>query len=398
MSRKLLQYSNQELHFGLIPKRLSEFVKDYKQPLFLYDLDIIKERIEWIQEWKKLGKLHYAVKANFNLDILKLIKKMNCGVDVVSVGEIKRSLEAGFSMQDIIFSGVGKSKEELKWAIEKDIYQINVESLSEVNKIALIAEKLNKTVSLGLRINPEIDAQTHKSISTALKDSKFGLDFASAQIAIQMILENPRLNLKALSFHLGSQIMNVSVFEKALSVMKPFYSSAKNKCPELERFDLGGGIGIDYKNSDSDEDHQRWKQLQEVFDKELGGFDAFYLLEIGRFLVARSGVLLSRVEIIKETPHKRFLILDVGMTQLIRPALYGAYHEILPLRHRDGISQPYDIVGPICESTDVLAENRTCTPIEEEDFVAICDVGAYGSVMASRYNLRDEAVEIVIET
>jgi diaminopimelate decarboxylase len=189
--------------------------------------------------------------------------------------------------------------------------------------------------------------------------------------------------------------MNVNVFEKALKVMKPFYAAAKNICPELERFDLGGGIGIDYKNSDSGEDQKRWLELQALFDHELKDFGAYYLLEIGRFLVARSGVLISRVEIIKQTPQKKFLILDAGMTHLMRPALYGAYHQILPLRQRLGADQVYDIVGPICESTDVLAENRNCSPLEEEDFVAICDVGAYGSVMASRYNLRDEAIEVL---
>ena len=398
MSRKLLEYQNQDLYFGLKPSRLSDFVTDYKQPIIIYDLNIIKERIHWIQNWKRLGQLHYAVKANFNLDILKLIKSLKCGVDVVSVGEIKRSLEAGFSMQDIIFSGVGKSRAELSWAIEQDIYQINVESLSEIKKISILAKELNKTVSLGLRINPEVDAETHKSISTALKDSKFGLDFDTAKMAIEIISQNPQLSLKALSFHLGSQIMNVSVFEKALSVMKPFYQNAKMKCPELERFDLGGGLGIDYKNPDSAEDQARWLELQELFEKELKNFDAIFLLEIGRFLVARSGVMLSRVEVIKETPHKRFLILDAGMTQLMRPALYGAHHEILPLKLIAGSQLEYDIVGPICESTDVLAFGRKITPIKEDEFVAICDVGAYGSVMASRYNLRDEAIEIVLES
>ena len=396
MSRKLLQYQNQDLFFGMKPTKLSDFVANYKQPIIIYDLNIIKERIHWIKSWKRLGQLHYAVKANFNLEILRLIKSLNCGVDVVSLGEIKRSLEAGFSLRDIIFSGVGKSKVELSWAIENNIYQINVESLSEIKKISIIATQLNKTVSLGLRINPEVDAETHKSISTALKDSKFGLDFETAEMAIRLIEQNPQLNLKALSFHLGSQIMNVSVFEKALSVMKPFYLAAKEKCPELERFDLGGGLGIDYKNSDSDEDHARWLQLQEVFENELKDFDAIYLLEIGRFLVARSGVMLARVEVIKETPYKRFLILDAGMTQLIRPALYGAYHEILPLKFINDSLLEYDIVGPICESTDVLASGRKITPIKEDEFVAICDVGAYGSVMASRYNLRDEAIEIVL--
>lgn len=396
MSRKLLSYHNQELCFGLKQKPLSQYVNNYKQPIIVYDLDIIKERIGWIQSWKRLGKLHYAVKANFHLEVLKLIKNMNCGADVVSVGEIKRALEAGFTMQDIIFSGVGKSKEELLWAIERDIYQINIESISELNKIILISQQTGKIVNVGLRINPEIDAETHKSISTALKDSKFGLDFESAEKAIQIISENKSVNLKALSFHLGSQIMNVNVFEKALAVMKPFYLKAKSKCPELDRFDLGGGIGIDYKDADSDEDEKRWKQLEAVFENELSGFEATYLLEIGRFLVARSGVMLSRVEIIKETPLKKFLVLDVGMTHLMRPALYDAYHEILPLKLLSGSKQNYDIVGPICESTDVLAEQRSLTPIHEEEFVALCDVGAYGSVMASNYNLRDEAIEIFI--
>lgn len=397
MSRQLLSYKENDLHFGVKSIRLSDYVKNYQQPVIVYDLDVIKERIRWIQSWKRLGKLHYAVKANFHLEILGLIKSMGCGADVVSVGEIKRSLEAGFTMQDIIFSGVGKSKEELKWAIERDIYQINVESVSELKKISIIAKELNKKVSVGLRINPEIDAETHKSISTALKDSKFGLDFESGRLAIQMIAQDENINLKALSFHLGSQIMNVAVFEKALNVMKPYFTAAKEKCPELDRFDLGGGIGIDYKNADSAEDQKRWQQLQEVFDKELAGFEAHYLLEIGRFLVARAGVLLSRVEIIKETPTKKFLILDVGMTHIMRPALYDAFHDMKPLKLKSGSSTVYDVVGPICESTDVLGEERSFTPVDEEDFVAVCDVGAYGSVMASRYNLRDEAIEILLK-
>lgn len=393
----LLQYMSQDLFFGIKPTKLSDFVTQYKQPLIIYDLNIIKERVNWIQSWGKLGKLHYAVKANFNLEILKLLKQLNCGVDVVSLGEIKRSLEAGFSTEDIIFSGVGKSSAELRWAIENDVHQINVESLSEIKKISVLTTQLKKSVNLGLRINPEVDAETHPSISTALKDSKFGLDFEIAKLAIQIIAVNPQLKLTALSFHLGSQILNVSVFEKALTLMKPFYLAAKERCPELERLDLGGGIGIDYKNCDSEEDHSRWLQLRALFEKELNDFGAFYQLEIGRFLVARSGVMLSKVEVIKETPYKRFLILDVGMTQLLRPALYGAYHEILPLKFINGAQLEFDIVGPICESTDVLAENRKMTSIKEDDFVAICDVGAYGSVMASRYNLRDEAVEIILK-
>lgn len=396
MSRKLLQYKNNELCFGNQLKPLLPFVKNYTQPVLVYDLSVIKDRIEWIQKWPRLGKLHFAIKANFNLEILKLIKRMGCGTDVVSIGEVKRSLEAGFTMQDIIFSGVGKSREELTWAIERDIYQINVESISELRKITEIANRLQKKVSVGLRINPEVDAETHKSISTALKDSKFGLDFETGRECVKLISQSDLVQLKALSFHLGSQIMNVSVYERALQVMKPYFSEARAVCPELERFDLGGGLGIDYKDADSDIDQARWQSLQDLFETELAGFDATYLLEIGRFLVARSGILLCRVEIIKKTPAKKFIILDAGMTHIMRPALYDAYHHMLPLKLNAGAVETVDIVGPICESTDVLGENREITPMNEEEFMAICDVGAYGSVMASDYNLRDRVVEVFI--
>lgn len=397
MSRKLLQYKNGNLCFGPSAVPLSRFVENYKQPVLVYDLNIIRERINWIKGWKGLGQVHFAVKSNFNLEILKFIKNAGCGADVVSVGEIKRSLEAGFTMSDIIFSGVGKSREELTWAIERGIYQINIESHSELKKIIEISERLGRNVSVGLRINPEVDAETHKSISTALKDSKFGLDMQTGKECIDILSKTKNVKLKALSFHLGSQILNISVYEKALAVMKPYYLEAKAKCPDLERFDLGGGIGIDYTDADSGVDQSRWLLLQSLYEKELSDFKATYLLEIGRFIVARSGVLLARVEIIKNNPFKKFLVLDTGMTHIMRPALYNAYHNILPLKLHDGPKETYDVVGPICESTDVLGTAREFTPIAEEEFVAICDVGAYGSVMASRYNLRDELVEVIIK-
>ena len=397
MSRKLLQYQQNQLCFGLNPKPLQNFVKNYDRPVIVYDLDIIKERIGWIQRWAGLGKLHFAVKANFHPRILRTIKEAGCGADVVSVGEIKRAVECGFQMSDIIFSGVGKSREELSWAIEREIYQINVESISELKKIIQISKSLNKEVNLGLRINPEVDAETHKSISTALKDSKFGLDFETGRECIRLIAAAESVNLKSLSFHLGSQILNVSVYEKAIRVMRPYFEDAKKICPELDRMDLGGGIGIDYHDADSEQDERRWAALQSLYEKELKGFQATFLLEIGRFLTARSGVLISRIEIIKNTPAKKFLILDAGMTHIMRPALYDAFHRIMPLQLKEGAKQTYDVVGPICESTDVLGSDREITPVSEEEFVAICDVGAYGSVMASDYNLRDRVLEVFIQ-
>ena len=397
MSRKLFQYKGVDLNFGVTPTPLHNYTQNYRQPVLIYDTAVIKERVEWIQKWKNLGRLHYAMKANFNLEILKLFKQLDCGLDVVSLGEMQWALQAGFKPQDFIFSGVAKSITELQWAIENEIYQINIESLSELKKIIQIADQKNKLVSVGLRINPEIDAETHPSIATALKDSKFGLDFTTAQEAVQIIAGQSRVQLKAISFHLGSQILNVKVFEKALKIIKPFYKQAKKVCPDLDRLDLGGGLGIDYKSTDLDQDHKRWIALVDILNKELVDFDAHYLLEMGRFLVARSAVLISRIEVIKRTSsNKKFLILDVGMSHLLRPALYQAYHEIFSLKLKSGAQSFYDVVGPICESTDVIVKNKSFSALDEGDFVAICDVGAYGSSMASRYNLRDEAIEILI--
>lgn len=397
MSRKLFFYKGDELQFGAKSFSLSKFTKKYKRPVIVYDKQLIKERIQWIQKWKGLGRLHYAMKANFNPEILKVFKTNKCGLDVVSLGEMKHAMKVGFKPKDFIFSGVAKSEAELTWAIQNQIYQINIESLSELQKIITIATKKKRKVSVALRVNPEIDAETHPSISTALKHSKFGLDFKIAEEAIQKIAATEFVELKALSFHLGSQIMNVKVFQKALDVMKPFYKAAQKLCPELDRLDLGGGLGIDYMNCDLDEDKKRWEMLQELFTRELKDTKAFILLEVGRFLVARSGVLISRVEVIKQTSYdKNFLILDVGMSHLMRPALYQAYHEMRPLKLKDGTEITYDVVGPICESTDVLAEDRKFSQVFENDFIAICDVGAYGSSMASNYNLRDAAFEVFV--
>lgn len=396
MSRKLFSYQAQELYFGHQNYRLLDAVSGYTAPIYLYDKSIIKERIQWIQSWLELGRLHYAMKANFNLEILNLFKEMNCGLDVVSLGEIKQGLLAGFTPADIIFSGVGKSEHELTWAIANDIYQINIESLSELERILRIAKTLRKNVSLGLRVNPEIDAETHPSIATALKDSKFGLDLESAHTAVLQISQSPFAQLKAISFHLGSQILNTNVYQKAIAAVKPFYLQAQTLCPELNRFDLGGGLGIDYTDADSEVDLARWQAAQAIFTKELQDTGAFIILEMGRFLVARSSVLISRVEVIKQTLHKNFLVLDAGMSLLIRPALYDAHHEILVLTKHTTEKAIYDVVGPICESTDVMSRGKELPLMHEGDFVALCDVGAYGSSMSSRYNLRDTAIELFI--
>ena len=397
MSRKLFYYNGADLVFGYHNQRIFDQIKQYSKPVWLYQKEVIQERIQWIQSWPQLGRLHYAMKANFHPEILKLIKENQCGIDAVSLGEMTHAVACGFTPQDIILSGVAKTRDELTWAIQNEIYQINIESPSELAKIIEINKLLQKKISLSIRVNPEVDAETHPGIATALKDSKFGLDFKGAEILIRRIADDSNLQLKAISFHIGSQILNVNVFEKAIQVVKPFYQKAKTLCPELERLDLGGGVGIDYMDADSDKDLARWKALEEIYTKELRDFDAFLILEIGRFLVARSGVLISRVEIIKQADQVNYLILDAGMSLLIRPALYDACHEVLPLK-KSGTDDTtvYTVVGPICESSDVFATNKKMQTLSEGDLVAICDAGAYGSSMSSRYNLREPAEEIFI--
>lgn len=394
MSRKLFNYKDDLLTFSNL--KLKDYIGTYQDPIWFYKKEIIEERIDWIQAWPHLGRLHYAIKANFHPEILKVIKQKKCGIDAVSLGEMKQAVSCGFEPKDIILSGVAKSEQELTWAVEQEIYQINVENLSELRKLIKITVNLNKKVYLGLRVNPEVDGGTHPGIATALKDSKFGLDFSTAREALKLIEDNQYLILKSISFHIGSQIMNVSVFEKAIETVKPFFTEAKKTHPELDRLDLGGGLGIDYHDADSDADQNRWLQLQEIYTRQLKDFGAFLILEIGRFLVARSAILIAKVEVIKPTSTKTYLMLDAGMSLLIRPALYEAFHQILPLEKKMGPEKAFTVVGPICESSDVFATDLVLPFVEEGDLVAICDVGAYGSSMSSNYNLREPALEIFL--
>ncbi len=404
MSRKLFNYHGVDLCFSsglpnskaLATLPIRALIDPYKNPLWLYRRDIIEERIDWLQHWPGLGRLHYAMKANFNLEILKVFQQKNCGIDAVSSGEMKQAIKAGFKPSDIILSGVGKSEEEILWAVENQIYQFNIESISEIYKLVTVCKRLRKKMNVAIRVNPEVDAETHPGIATALLDSKFGLDFGSAKKAVELIAQNPELSLKALSFHIGSQILNVKVFEKAIQAVKPFYLEVKKLCPELDRLDLGGGLGIDYSDADSEVDHKRWLALQAIYNQELKNFDAFVILEVGRFLVARSGILIAKVEVIKKTSSKNFMILDAGMSLLMRPALYQACHEIKPLKLKTGPTEIFTVVGPICESSDILATDKSFTVVAEGDLIAICDAGAYGSSMSSNYNLREPALEILI--
>lgn len=392
MSKPLFKFQNNQLLFDSVNLNDLQLIQNYQKPIILYRKNLIQQRIDWIKSWKKLHRLHFAMKANYHTEILKLILANNCGLDVVSLGEIEKGYEVGFKPSDLIFSGAGKTRAEISRAIDDDIYQINVESISELVRIEKIASLKNKKVNIGLRINPEVDAKTHPNIATALRDSKFGISMADVDVCLKILNSSQCLAFKSVSYHLGSQIMESAPFADALTKMKPLYTKLKAEFKTLERLDLGGGLGIDYRNHDMSVDAKQWENLKAVYDSELSDLGAEYLLEMGRFIVARSAILITEVQYIKKTENKEILILDVGMNNLMRPSLYQAHHHVFPLK-KSNAEKKYMIVGPICESTDFFHKDFIMPELFEGDLIAISDVGAYGRSMASDYNLQPLALE-----
>lgn len=401
-----LAYQNKELMFvnsqGV--KSIKNLLNSYDRPMYIYDLTLISDRALQMKQALQSVKLFFAVKANPHLEILKLFKKLGVGADVVSLGEVQRALDAGFSPREIVYSGVGKTKAELEKAIAMDIYQINVESLPELERIIAIATSLKKKVSVAFRLNPNISIETHPYIATGLRDNKFGIELESFQEVVDLCQTHREvLNIKGISLHLGSQMLDFEPLGDSLKKLKPYFLKLSKLFPECHCFDVGGGLGIFYQKQDllkEQELLQKYSQvilseMQEI-RKELPQLEV--QSEPGRWLVAHSGVLVSQIQYVKKTPYKSFIVLDTGMNHLMRPSLYEAYHEIFPLKQGD-LSKPsssFDVVGPICESSDFLAKNRSYQPVQQDDFMVIADCGAYGASMSNDYNLQPKALEICI--
>ncbi len=379
--------------------------KASEAPVFLYNLPGIKERYQQMrQAWDKVSpnsKIFYAMKANSHPEILKLFKASGSGIDVVSAGEIRRAIECGFSSKEIIFSGVGKSKSEIEFAIDQQIYQINVESLPELQRLAQISAKKKKSIPVVLRVNPNVDVKTHPYIATGLSENKFGLEISAWPEIREIFKSNSSLSLAGISLHLGSQMMDFSGLAQALRLAKDFFLQIKKEFPEIRRFDVGGGLGVIYERQDFSAEEKMLKDYVSVAQDELRDLLKDPKFEIqsepGRWLVAHSGILLTEVQYVKETPYKKFLIVNAGMHLLLRPALYQSYHHILPMKlYEQRKNQRYDVVGPICESSDFLAKNRELTESFQDEVLCIADVGAYGAVMSSDYNLQTKPQEICI--
>lgn len=381
-------------------KSLSDVLTKFTKPVYIYNAYTIQSRIDALK--KALTSInftaHYAMKANDNKEILALIKKNSLGIDVVSAGEAKRAIEVGFKPTEIIFSGVAKSKDELTFAIQQKFKQINVESLPELERIGQICKALNMSANVGLRLNPDIKVDTHPYITTGFRENKFGLPEEQIKTAIDIVKKyQPLIVLKGLSSHLGSQIRDLSPIADALKAMISVNSLLKAAGFQIETLDIGGGVGIDYHTDDEASEYKMIADFGDIISSHKAELPLQLLLEPGRWIVGRSGILCAQVEYVKNNGFKNFLILNTGMNHLMRPSLYKAFHRTLPvLAGANDKHSLCDIVGPICESSDVLGHDRMLPPMKEGDWVAIMDAGAYGMAMANSYNRHEFPSEILI--
>jgi diaminopimelate decarboxylase len=373
---------------------LSEVANEFGTPSFVYSRKSIEEAFSKYQ--KAFGNqrhlICYAVKANSSIAILHLLAKMGSGFDVVSGGELKRVLLAGGDPKKTVFSGVGKTAQEIKDALSANIKCFNIESESELKRISHIAKLEGKSANISLRVNPDVDAKTHPYISTGLKENKFGVDIKDAINIYRRAKDLPNLNIAGIDCHIGSQLVDIAPMrDAAIKVVELADALAKIDI-HIHHIDFGGGLGIRYQN----ETPAGQQELVEVLLDVVGTRDYEILIEPGRSIVGNSGVLLTRVEYVKLGRDKNFLIVDAAMNDLARPALYDAHHEIVNvIENKTQKTHAFDVVGPICETGDFLGKNRSLSA-EEGDMLAIMSAGAYGMTMSSNYNTRPKAAEILV--
>ena len=372
---------------------IKNILKKNKTPFYIYsENQIITNFLKFKDTFKKTNPLIcFAAKSNSNLNILRVLGKLGAGADVVSGGELLKALKAGIRPNKIVFSGVGKTEEELKIAINKKILLINCESESEAKLVNNLAKKFRKKVSIGFRLNPNVDAKTHKNISTGKAENKFGLSIKNFKVFLKTVKTFKNVKLEALSVHIGSQILNDTPFRKTLNVMSKLIKELKLN---LKYVDLGGGFGINYTDKEKPINLSKYSKLVHNFSKKL---NCKIIFEPGRSIIGNTGLLISKIQFIKKGTNKNFIILDAGMNDFMRPALYEAFHKIIPISKKSSrMRSKIEFVGPICESTCKFGVYKKYQKLIENDFVAITNVGAYGSSLSSNYNTRPLIAEILI--
>lgn len=369
----------------------------FETPFYVYSYQQICHNYNRLDQ--ALGNLNaqicYAVKANSNQAILSQLAAMGSGADVVSEGELKRALKAGIPADKIVFSGVGKTAQEISYALKSGIFQFNVESEPELQHISELCEQLNLIAKVAIRINPDISADTHEKISTGKAENKFGIDHTRTLAIYQYAASLPGIVVQGIDVHIGSQINDLAPYEATFKRVADLVLVLKHAGHKIEVVDIGGGMGVTY-NPKTDKQYDL-QQYADLVGKYIAPLNCKIIVEPGRSIVASAGVLVTKVNYLKTTPTKQFLILDAGMNDFARPSLYDAYHQILPIKHTTEEQTTYDIVGPVCETGDTFAKSRTMPTVEQGDYLVIKDTGAYGAVMSSTYNTRPLIREVLVK-
>lgn len=386
------EYKNNQLYAEDV--NLTELARQYGTPAYVYSRATLERH--WHAFDQAFGDqphlICYAVKANSNIAILNLLAQLGSGFDIVSVGELERVLRAGGEASRVVFSGVGKKPQEIRRALEVGIRCFNVESQAELVVINQIAAEMGTVAPVSLRVNPDVDAQTHPYISTGLKENKFGIAHHQAVAVYQQAQALSHIEVRGIDCHIGSQLTQITPFVDALKRVLALVDELKTHGIELQHLDLGGGLGIRYQHETPPSPAEQIAALL----AELGDRKVEILIEPGRAIVGNAGVLLSEVLYLKHNEEKNFAIIDAAMNDLMRPALYGAWQEIVPLQQREGETRCYDLVGPVCETGDFLGKDRLLN-LQAGDFIAVKSAGAYGFTMSSNYNTRPRAVEIMVD-
>ena len=386
------EYKDHQLQCEGVPiKRIAEKVGT---PFYLYSYHTLVRHFTIFDEAFK-GIPHlvcYSAKANSNLALLRLFVNLGGGVDVVSGGELYRALKGGADPLKIVFSGVGKREDEIEYALKTGILMFNVESSQELQVINEVAARIGKKAAVAIRVNPDINPRTHPYISTGLKQNKFGIDILRAPMAYRVASQLPHLKIVGIDCHIGSQLVEVEPIVEALRRLKRLVENLRKEGLEIQYLDLGGGLGITYE----DEEPPHPIEYASTILDEIRGFGCTLILEPGRVIVGNAGVLVAKVLYTKENEEKRFIIVDAGMNDLVRPSYYGSYHQILPVVEEKREEIVADVVGPICESSDFLAKGRKIPNLRSGDLIAVMSAGAYGFSMSTNYNSRPRVPEVLV--
>ena len=387
-----MKYINRKLTIEKIS--VDNIAKKYGTPTYCYSFNQLKQNIyNFKKNFKSFSPLIcFAVKSNTNFNLIKEIKKFGLGADVVSMGEMMVALKAGINPNKIVFSGVGKTSNEIGYAIDKKILLINAESESEIKEIDRLAKLKRRKIQIGIRLNPNTDARTLNQISTGKKENKFGVNEKTFIKLVNYCKKSQNIQLRCLSVHIGSQILDYKPYEKMLKVISKILNKVNHK---FKYVDLGGGMGISYNNNDK---KLNYKKYNIAIKKFLNIYKTKIIFEPGRSIIGNAGFLITKIIYIKRNYKKDFIILDAAMNDLMRPALYGTIHKTLPsVKKKKNSKKVYEFVGPICESTDKFITIKKFQEVKEKDIITICDVGAYGMSLSSNYNMRPKPIELLIK-